>query len=70
MSKHNVEYLRRRGTQLRRLEQLPWPTNLFGQPVSIAELMAEGSPDHALQPTHPDGDEYDRIHDAAAAYRI
>ena len=35
MSKHNVEYLRRRGTELRRLEQLPWPTNLFGQPVSI-----------------------------------
>ena len=66
MPKHNVEYLRRRGTELRRLEQLPWPTNLLGQPVSIAELMAEGSPDCTLKPTHPDGDGHDRIHDAAA----
>ena len=66
MSKHNVEYLRRRGTELCRLEQLPWPSNLFGQPVTIAELMAEGCSHQTLQPTHPDGDGYDRIHDAAA----
>jgi len=26
--------------ELRRLEQLPWPRNLFGMPASIAELMA------------------------------
>jgi hypothetical protein len=27
-------------TELQRLEQLPWPRNLFGEPASIAELMA------------------------------
>ena len=28
-------------TEPRRLEQLPWPRNLFGELASIAELMAE-----------------------------
>jgi hypothetical protein len=28
-------------TELRHLEQLPWPRNLFDEPASIAELMAE-----------------------------
>ena len=32
-----------RGTELQRLEQLPWPRNLFGEPASIAELMAESA---------------------------
>ena len=32
-----------RGTELQRLEQLPWPRNLFGEPTSIAELMAESA---------------------------
>jgi len=32
-----------RAAELRRLEQLPWPSNLFGEPVSIAELMAEAA---------------------------
>ena len=27
--------------ELRRLEQLPWPRNLFGEPASIDELLAE-----------------------------
>jgi hypothetical protein len=31
----------RQATELRRLEQLPWPRNLFGELASIAELMAE-----------------------------
>lgn len=35
----------RRATELQRLEQLPWPRNLFGELASIAELMAE--PAHA-----------------------
>ena len=30
-----------RATELQRLEQLPWPRNLFGELASIAELMAE-----------------------------
>jgi hypothetical protein len=29
--------------ELRRLEQLPWPRNLFGENASIAELMAEAA---------------------------
>jgi hypothetical protein len=29
------------GAELQRLEQLPWPRNLFGQNATIAELMAE-----------------------------
>src|SRR5215469_11540134 len=29
------------GAELRRLEQLPWPRNLFGESATIAELMAE-----------------------------
>jgi hypothetical protein len=33
----------RRATELQRLEQLPWPRNLFGEPASIAELMAEAA---------------------------
>jgi hypothetical protein len=32
-----------RATELPRLEQLPWPRNLFGEPASIAELMAEAA---------------------------
>ena len=31
----------RKATEPRRLEQLPWPRNLFGELASIAELMAE-----------------------------
>jgi hypothetical protein len=31
----------RHATEPRRLEQLPWPRNLFGELASIAELMAE-----------------------------
>jgi hypothetical protein len=34
-----------RATERQRLEQLPWPTNMFGELSSIAELMAE--PTHA-----------------------
>jgi hypothetical protein len=29
-----------RATELQRLEQLPWPRSLSGEPASIAELMA------------------------------
>jgi hypothetical protein len=32
-----------RATGLSRPEQLPWPTNLFGEPASIAELLAEAT---------------------------
>jgi hypothetical protein len=32
-----------RATELERLEQLPWPRNLFGELASIAELMAEST---------------------------
>ena len=32
-----------RTTEPRRLEQLPWPRNLFGELTSIAELMAESA---------------------------
>jgi hypothetical protein len=32
-----------RATELQSLEQLPWPRNLFGEPASIAELMAESA---------------------------
>jgi hypothetical protein len=32
-----------RATELQRLEQLLWPRNLFGEPASIAELMAEST---------------------------
>lgn len=32
-----------RATELHRLKQLPWPRNLFGEPVSIAELLAEAA---------------------------
>ncbi len=31
----------KRGAELRRLEQLPWPRNLFGENATIAELIAE-----------------------------
>ena len=41
-----------RATELRRLGQLPWPRNLFGEPVTIVELMAE-----AVQSSEQD-DEY------------
>ncbi|HUN40715.1 MAG TPA: hypothetical protein VMU81_10525 [Acetobacteraceae bacterium] len=30
-------------TELRRLEQLPWPRNLFGEPAAIAELLADAA---------------------------
>lgn len=33
----------KRGLELKGLEQLPWPTDIFGDPVSIAELMAEAA---------------------------
>jgi hypothetical protein len=33
-----------RAIELQRLEQLPWPRNLFGELASIAELMAESAP--------------------------
>jgi hypothetical protein len=32
-----------RAAELQRLEQLPWPRNLFGDLASIAELMAESA---------------------------
>jgi hypothetical protein len=35
--------LQRQAFELQRLEQLPWPRNLFGEPASIAELMAESA---------------------------
>ncbi len=38
-----------RATELRSLEQLPWPRNMFGEPASIAELMAESA--HASEHT-------------------
>ena len=31
------------GAELRPLEQLPWPRNLFGENATIAELMAEAA---------------------------
>jgi hypothetical protein len=31
------------GAELRRLEQLPWPRNLYGENATIAELMAEAA---------------------------
>jgi hypothetical protein len=34
-----------RATELLRLEQLPWPRNLFGELASIAELMAASAYD-------------------------
>jgi hypothetical protein len=33
----------RQATELRCLEGLPWPRNLFGEPASIAELMDEAT---------------------------
>jgi hypothetical protein len=33
-----------RTAEPRRPEQLPWPRNLFGELVSIAELMAQSAP--------------------------
>jgi hypothetical protein len=57
MSKHDAEYFRQlrratrdsvfaskfpqRATELRRLEQLPWPRNLLGELATIRELLAE-----------------------------
>ena len=35
--------LLKHGAELRRLEQLPWPRNLFGVNATIAELMAEAA---------------------------
>ena len=32
-----------RATEPPRSEQLPWPRNLYGEPASIAELMAESA---------------------------
>ena len=32
-----------RATEQRRREQQPWPRNLFGEPASIAELLAEAA---------------------------
>lgn len=37
-----AEYVQR-GLELNGLKQLPWPTDIFGDPVSIAELMAEAA---------------------------
>jgi hypothetical protein len=49
-----------RAVELRRLEQLPWPRNLFGEPASIAELLAEaaqlqGRPTRTSTMEYPDG---------------
>lgn len=33
----------KRGLELKGLEQLPWPRNLFGEYASMAELMAEAA---------------------------
>jgi hypothetical protein len=35
--------LLQRGAELLRLEQLPWPRNLFGENATITELMAEAA---------------------------
>jgi hypothetical protein len=35
--------LHKHGAELRRVEQLPWPRNLFGENATIAELMAEAA---------------------------
>jgi hypothetical protein len=32
-----------RATELQRLEQLPWPRNMFGELASFADLMAESA---------------------------
>src|SRR5258707_12378747 len=32
-----------RATEMQRLEQLAWPRNQFGEPATIAELMAESA---------------------------
>ena len=55
MSKHDADYFRQRrrdqgipppdslqpATELHGVEQLPWPRNPFGEPATIAELLAE-----------------------------
>jgi hypothetical protein len=38
----NARFLQR-AVELRRLEQLPWPRNLFGDAASIADLLAEAA---------------------------
>jgi len=40
----------------RRLEQRPWPRNLFGEPTTIAELMAES--ENFRQNTRTSGRKY------------
>jgi len=41
--------LLRRGLELRRLEELPWPMDVFGKPARISDLMDEAAqlPQHA-----------------------
>jgi hypothetical protein len=43
MSTHDAPRLQRRAAERQHLEQQPWPTNLFGEPASFAELMAESA---------------------------
>lgn len=45
-----------RATELRRLEQLPWPRNLFGDALSVAELM-----DEATRLSEQAGENRDRV---------
>lgn len=37
----STQRFQQRGTELQRLEQLPWPRNLFGEPATIRTLIAE-----------------------------
>jgi hypothetical protein len=46
----------RRAAELRRLEQRPWPRNLFGERATITELMAEGA-----QPSDRAGGDADHV---------
>ena len=37
----SAQRFQQRATELQRLEQLPWPRNLFGEPATIRALVAE-----------------------------
>jgi len=37
----SAQRFQQRATELQRLEQLPWPRNLFGEPATIRALIAE-----------------------------
>jgi hypothetical protein len=43
MSTHDAPRLQQTAAELQHLEQQPWPRNPFGEPASIAELMAESA---------------------------